>query len=268
MNQSLNLFQIAYNQATWYLVERGGFRVLDNRDNERPDWFEYWPIRKFLLSHTIKPDEWYGFFSPKLTGKTGMDYSRLSNLIASFGVQTNRDVVLFSPQPDMGAFFLNVFEQGEFFDSGFLDTAARVLSEAGVNLPLKQLVMDSRQIVFSNFFAARGSFWRRWFELAEVVFSIAEDSSHALNAAVCQSTSYGNGVNRKVFLIERLASALIVAEPSWKVYSANCFEFAWSASRLRQFPSEAYMSDALKIAFRETGFPQYMEAFNQIRERL
>jgi hypothetical protein len=27
-----------------------GFDVLDNSANERPDWYEYFPIRKFLLS--------------------------------------------------------------------------------------------------------------------------------------------------------------------------------------------------------------------------
>jgi hypothetical protein len=24
-----------------------GYRMLDNLANERPDWYEYWPIRRF-----------------------------------------------------------------------------------------------------------------------------------------------------------------------------------------------------------------------------
>src|ERR1700687_1077814 len=29
------------------------FGVRDNSANERPDWFEYWPIRKFLLNEPL-----------------------------------------------------------------------------------------------------------------------------------------------------------------------------------------------------------------------
>ena len=29
------------------------FGVLDNSANERPDWFEYWPIRRFLLEEAL-----------------------------------------------------------------------------------------------------------------------------------------------------------------------------------------------------------------------
>src|SRR5450631_3293085 len=44
----LHLFQILN-----HYTPRGdldpGFEVLDNSSNERPDWYEYWPIRRFLL---------------------------------------------------------------------------------------------------------------------------------------------------------------------------------------------------------------------------
>jgi hypothetical protein len=37
-----------------------GFKVLDNSLNERPDWFEYWPIRNFLLNEALDEAERLG----------------------------------------------------------------------------------------------------------------------------------------------------------------------------------------------------------------
>ena len=41
------------------------------------------------------------------------------------------DVLIFSPQPDMGALFLNVFEQAETFDPGMIATFEAVLTRLG-----------------------------------------------------------------------------------------------------------------------------------------
>ena len=48
----------------------------------------------------------------------------------------------------------------------------------------------------------------------------------------------------------------------------NPYELAWSASRLNRFPDEAAISDALKLAAREIGHPQYLAAFAALRARL
>ena len=47
---AMHIYQIHYGLED----ERdSGFDVLDNASNERPDWFEYWPIRKYLLGETL-----------------------------------------------------------------------------------------------------------------------------------------------------------------------------------------------------------------------
>ena len=103
------------------------------------------------------------------------------------------DVVSFSPQPDMGALFLNTFEQAEAFDSGMISTYEAVLAKAGQTIPLGRLVMDSRQIVFSNYFVARPAFWRAWLNFNELIFRLAEDDDDPLGASlprphqVCQN---------------------------------------------------------------------------------
>lgn len=268
MTPDIHLYQIAYNPQTLAQVQSSGFLVLDNLENVRPDWYEYWPIRNFLLSQALDEDAFYGFFSPKFTAKTNMTHADVCVFIRAALAKGPLDVALFSPQPDMGASFLNVFEQAELFDAGCMQTAKDFLHLQGLDLPLESMVMDSRQTVFSNYFVARPAFWRVWLAQTEALFALAEDSTHPLHAAMTINTSYGSNAQRKVFISERLASLLLCLHPEFRVASANTFNFGWSTSRFRQQPEDVYINDALKMAFRESGFPQYMDAFRKMREKL
>jgi hypothetical protein len=261
---AVHLYQIAYSDETLAAVEPG-YQVLDNRPNERPDWYEYWPIRRFLLQTTLDEHAFYGFFSPKFGKKTNLSHAQVSAFVRDNAAE--HDVMLFSPQPDMGAFFLNVFEQGELFDPGFIQAMEGFLRSAGVEVNLASLVMDSSQVVFSNYFVARPAFWRRWLELAEQLFALCEGPDSAEKAACTVPTTYPGQAQRKVFMQERLASLLLAIEPAWRVKAADPFGFAWSMTRFREHPMQAFISDALKVAYRKHRFPEYMQAFASVREQ-
>jgi len=261
---AVHLFQIAYSAQTQAALEPG-FRMLDNLANERPDWYEYWPIRRQLLQQRLDEQAFYGFFSPKFASKTGLGHDQVCEFVRRHAADS--DVLLFSPQPDMGAFFLNVFEQGETFDPGLIDSFEAFLAQAGRMHALRHLVMDSRQIVFSNYFVARPAFWREWLALGESLFALCEGAASPLQQALTQATSYPGAAQRKVFVMERLASYLLTVQPHWRTRAADPFVMAWSATRLNQFPLEACLSDALKIAMREQGFPEYTQAYAQLRQR-
>ncbi len=269
---SVHLFQIAYSEATRLAIEPG-YSMLDNLENPRPDWFEYWPMRHWLLTHEMDATAWYGFFSPKFGGKTQLSHAQVVAAVqAAEDTSPSADVVLLSPQPDMGAFFLNVFEQNEIFDPGFVATSEAFLRYIGRPCDLRAIVMDTRQVVFSNYFVARPTFWRTWFELAEQLFAICEGLDPAdprsLRESLLLPTSYPGSAQRKVFLLERLASWVLATDTKWRTHVVNPFTMAWSTSRLREQPLEAVISDALKLAYRENGFPQYLAAFSAIRQRL
>ena len=259
----VRLHQIAYSPETRDGLEPG-YLLLDNLANERPDWYEYWPIRRFLLSEALDEAALYGFFSPKFGAKTGLTHADVTDFVQRHA--GDADVMLFSPQPDMGAFFLNVFEQGETFDPGLIEAYGTFLDHVGRPLPIRNLVMDSRQVVFSNYFVARPAFWREWLALNEALFALCEGPETPLKRALCAPTTYPGGVQRKVFLQERAASLLLAVEPRWRSRACKPFDMAWSASRFRQFPTEAVISDALKIAFRDCRHPQYLDAFAAVRE--
>jgi hypothetical protein len=267
----LHLHQIAYSAATQAAIPPG-WLVLDNHANPRPDWFEYGPIRRFLLNQTLDDDAWYAFFSPKFCAKTGLSLQDVQQFVRAFEADT--DVFLFSPQPDMGAFFLNVFEQAETFDAGLIDAYSAFLDHIGRPAPLRTLVMDSRQTVFSNYFIAKPAFWREWLALNEPLYAICEGpgegSEAAIKASFTRPTSYSGpagAAQRKVFVLERAASLILATQPAWRSRAHNPYGFGWSTSRFREHPTEAYISDALKMAWRDQRYPQYMQAFMAVRER-
>lgn len=264
------LYQIAYDERSREAVQASGFLMLDNMAGERRDWYEYWPIRRFLATESLDDDTWYGFVSPRFGEKTGLGPREVESAIASHCASGRLpDVVLFSPQPDMGGLFLNVFEQGELFHPGFLKIAQAVVAALGFEVPLATLVTDARQIVYSNYFVARKPFWQAWFQLTEAIFAMAEDADNELGRALSEATSYPGQAQQKVFMIERVASLMLAAQPQWRVASADSFRFAWSGfEAFNRDRDLAVISDALKMAFREHGWPEYMTAYQNIRTRI
>jgi hypothetical protein len=266
LEEKVKIYQIAYSEETYNLI-LPPFKVLDNRENLRPDWQEYWPIRNFLLQEKLDQDSYYGFFSPRFTEKTGLSGQQLVEFIKNSN--NNEDVYIFSPQPDMGAFFLNVFEQNEVFDAGFLRISQEFFDYIGFEIDLKKIVMDSRNIVFSNYFVAKPKFWKIWIDINESLFNICEKNNPKnLSEAMLQNTNYRDGLARKIFLSERIASTILIMNPDFKIKSFNTFKCAWSASNLGELKNEAVLSDALKIASTIQDFEEFIHEFYKIRSKI
>ena len=261
----VHLFQIVDSTEALNLVE-AGFLVLDNMHNERPDWSQFWPIRNFLAGKQLDDSSFYGFFNHLFMSKVGLSATQVADFVRVHA--NNADVIIFSPEPAMGAFFSNVFEQIEVFSSGMISSFEGVLRAAGGSVPIKDLVMDSRHVVFSNYFVARPVFWREWLAFNEILFKVAEDSDNPVGAQLCAPTQFDGGVQRKVFLQERTASFILSTQKRFRSVRYDAVKPSWSTSGLNAFPTEAVVSDALKIAFRETGDPEYIAAFGSLRQKV
>src|ERR1700723_1623520 len=192
-----------------------GFEVLDNSGNERPDWFEYWPIRRFLLNEALDENTFYGFLSPKFKLKTGLSSDAVREFILA--ADSAADVVLLSPSIHNSAYYLNVFEHGDAEHPGLKSVAKRLFERLEVPSDLDSLVSDSRNTVHSNYFIAKPRFWRAWLAITEQMFAIAESPSDALGGALRTPTRYRGGthVQMKIFLMERLATWILITDPSY-----------------------------------------------------
>ena len=69
-------------------------------------------------------------------------------------------------------------------------------------------------------------------------------------------------------MMERLASLVLALNPALKVVSYQPFQRPRTRSPFAEFPVEAVISDALKIAYNVRGDQVYKHAFGQIREQV
>lgn len=238
-----------------------GFGVLDNSANERPDWFEYWPIKKFLLSEALDENTFYGFLSPKFRLKTNLTAAMVREVVLAADPAT--EVILLSPSIHNSAFFLNVFEHGNSEHPGLMGVASRFFERIGRPSELAELVSDSRNTVHSNYFIAKPRFWRAWLAVNEQLFSIAEAPEDPLGKELRTPTSYRgrSQVQMKIFVMERVATWIISTDRSFAAKARDPFA---ARSRTYKLPV-AIICDALKIAYVTQGRRQYKEVFLLVR---
>jgi hypothetical protein len=258
--QAMHIYQILNHYTSRQELDPG-FKVLDNSANERPDWFEYWPIRKFLLNEVLDEDAFYGFLSPKFKLKSSLSSGAVREFIAA--ADPGSDVVLLSPSIHNSAYYLNVFEHGDAEHPGLKNVAKRLFERLDLPSDLDSLVSDSRNTVHSNYFIAKPRFWRAWLAINEKMFAIAETPSDALGDALRAPTNYrgGSNVQMKIFIMERVATWLLTCDRSFAARVRDPFV---ARSRIYKLPV-AIVCDALKIAYVMQGRAQYRDVFLLIR---
>lgn len=260
---SVHIYQIFYSEQTRAELDPG-FIALDNLANERPDWREYWPIRNYLLRNELAEGNFYGFFSPKFREKTTLGAHEVREFVLA---SPQADVVIFSPYYDQSAFYLNPFEQGDAHHPGMIQAAQEFLVEVGEDVRLAELVTDSRNTIFCNFFVARPSFWRSWLELNEKLFALAEAGASDLARRLNAHTSYGTDPTpMKVFVMERAATLLLASRKRWQAAVYNPYRLLLTGSPLSGYQFELLLFDALKIAYLTRGQAEYKDAFLRLRQ--
>ncbi len=261
--REIYIHQIFYSAETRDSLDKG-FIGLDNMNNERPDWREYWPIRRHLLNSSLGEDAYYGFFSPKFEFKTKLTSAVVLDFISRSAGSS--DAVLFSPFFDQIAYPLNIFEQGALQHPDTLRTLKECALTVSPGLDFESLVMDSTNTVFCNYFVAQPEFWRQWLQKCELIFRIAEEGKSDLARRLNENTSYdGGGAPTKVFVIERIASLMLATEKRWKARTYNPLALPWSDAPISRLRLEMAFLDSLKIAYASQGHPQYLEAFHGLR---
>jgi hypothetical protein len=267
MTADIRGFQIFYDDKTRAMIDPD-FEPLDNSAAERPDWYEYWPIRKYLAGTRLERAAYYGFLSPMFFEKTRLTGRQVRDFLAGSG---DADVVTFSSFPCQGACFINVFEQGEFFHRGLIDAASRFFREVAPGTRVEDLVTHSRNTVFSNFFFAKPRFWALWSGILDRLFDFSENPESALCTALRSTVDYrrGDGVKQatqmKIFVMERAVTFLLATTPSFTVRNFPPFQMPITPG-FRYLVDEIRRLDALKLAFAETGDPRTLELFRELQK--
>ena len=266
--RAIELRQICYSPQTLSELPEG-MLALDYQDNARPDWREYWPIRQFLLNNVLADNTLYGFFSPKFGYKTGLGSADVQAFIHQDSGP--HDAYFFSPFWDLSSFFINIFEQGDFFHPGLTQASQKFVDSIGLSTPVKFQVTHSQNTVFCNYIVANKTFWLKWLALGERLFFAAEhpEADPQLQALLRDDTTYGEQrLPLKVFLLERLATLLLLNEPALKAKGYDCFQLSPSITPLNQFFNEAVQCNALKMAYDQSASPFNLHAFMNLRNQV
>jgi hypothetical protein len=263
----IHIHQIYYDAATRAALDPG-FIPLDNSANERPDWREFWPIRKVineqLAADSPENSAFYGYFSPKFGAKTRLKADQVKAFIQA---NADADVVLFCPYFDQSAFFLNVFEQAEAYHTGFMQVSRQFFDKVGIDVNMQSLLNDSTNTIFCNFFVAKAPFWREWLEIAESLFQQAEGTP---NCGLAEPTTHREAkmLHYKVFLIERLATLLLATRRGFVTAAHDPLSLPLSVPANVRFLHQAIACDSLKIASRELKNAKYIDAFIALRKHV
>lgn len=263
--RDFDVYCIAWSNDTYKYACDTNCKILDNRNSCRSDWYESWPIWNFLKKNQLDEHKFYGFLSPKFTMKTGLSHNDAINFsISNFGKEY--DIITFSPQPDQAAVFVNVFEHANFYFPGYLEIVDEFLNLANLPSYLINVIMDTRSIVFSNYFFAKPRFWRVWKNLFETLFIESENKNSILYEKLNSRTNYPGGVQHKVFLAEQLASIIITVN-NFRVGNYNTWRTAKSSTPFASIMEDMVILDALKIAAKETNSDIYMNVFGSFRDK-
>ena len=262
----IHAFQIFYNDATRASLDPD-FEPLDNSANERPDWYEYWSIRKYFLANALDESAYYGFFSPLFFQKTRLTGKQVSAFASEVG---EAEVITFSPHPCHSACFYNVFEQGANCFPGFLDVATQFCRDLDPAIRLDALVNDSRNTVYSNYFLAKPRFWDHWNGVFNRLFELAENPGAPLHEALNRPVGYAKNdgetkpAQMKVMVMERVVS-LLLALGAFKTKNYAPFAMPLSAPFVGRL-GDLVALDALKIAYAQTGDQEFLRRFVEQRD--
>jgi predicted O-linked N-acetylglucosamine transferase (SPINDLY family) len=242
-----------------------------------PAWQHFRRVRELfhINAHSISVDEHrlYGFLPHDFFVLARMDTHQILEKVDRLSSKTEVTGIVLPT--DANAFFLNVFEQVEVFDPGFTAMCEQFFASAGVPVRMQSLVMDARQSIVTPFLLARPVFWRRWLAVAEQLYALMQSSENTL-------TKDSSGLRRKLelmggeeaqksraaLLLERLAAVLLVLDPALCAQNISSISNVNLQSDPCSLANAAVVSNALKLAIRETGQAEYSAAFAAQRDHL
>lgn len=263
LNSKIHIHTIAYENEHFNISNS---LFLDNTMNLRPDWREYWPIRNFLLNNNIADEEFYGFFSPKFYDKTLVSFDTVKKYVSLFGEQY--DVISFSPFYEQSVFFDNIFQQGDFNHPNLLETTIKSFISIDADISMLLNLSSCDNIIFSNYFVAKGKFFKRWLAICEKLFLAAEDNQSYLGHLLRKNANYHQGqtVEMKVFIMERMCSYLIEKD------KFSCKRFPplkmFLLVVMHPFIRDIVFGGCLKDLYLKTSSPSILNAYNAHKKKL
>ena len=266
----IKLYQIWYRDEQESVLDPN-FVPWDNRNNEHPEWCEYWVMRQAAQNFDDNFGDLTGFFSWKFREKLNISYSQIKGFVEAY---PNGDCYVFSPATFQAAFYLNTWQQGEEWHPGITHKAQTVLRNVGYHIDLKNSIDHHLTTAYCNYWIANKSFWKKYLKFMDGVFnyleSIHEDDQDGLWELVYGSNG-GPGHAQLLpvipFLVERLFSVFVKLHPEFEVVA---WQFPLDAMQNRTQGAAGIipMANWCKYMAAETKDDKYLKLFSALQNEM
>lgn len=270
--EKLKLYQICYDPASSMNMQ-DGFDVLDNSSGPS-EFREIVPIFRYLKTHELADESWFGFLSPKFTEKTGLNAADITAALRE--ADSRVDAHLFTSTWSQIAFYKNVWEQGEYNHPGLSAVCQKLANRAGYQFDLLDSVSTLNNSVFSHFLVANGKFWKEWSRIVEIYFRmITEDDS--LFQASTEHVSESLSIHP--FVVERVPSLILQMGGMRGKFCQKIFEakplteanhlynpaYSFGRDMIANMPKLLLGADMQKERFLETGNRFHLDEYWRFR---
>lgn len=156
---SCNFYQIAYSIGTTE-PSHPDFKIFNQIGNPYEDLRETKHMIDFFEAGFVKDDnQFYGLVSPKFIRKMKICFSTISNFINE---NSDYDLIVLNSDPKWSYFYLNVWDQGEFFHKGLIKTACLVnQNNKIIDFNARH---DKEKSSYSNYWVGKYSFWEKYIQ--------------------------------------------------------------------------------------------------------
>jgi|GEM_PF-607368 len=270
-SKQVKLFQIFYDGETAAQIQPG-FEPLNNTDGPA-DFFEIYPIFKYLKTNEIHDHDWLGFFSPKFQEKTSLTAMDVIQEIQETNDQV--EVCSFTSHWADIAFFQNVWEHGEYCHPGLAEFSQELADRSEYEIDLRGSISCLQNSVYSHYLVAKGRFWKEWYRIVEKYFEMITGDDTLFNLKTMHANKH---VSMHPFIIERVPS-LILQNKSFRLklcekVTATRKSFmdgifnpssSWGEMMIQNFPDQLILADELKAAFANTGDKNFFDEYWRFR---
>ncbi len=256
-----SIFQIALDEPSRSRRD-AGFTALDEMVGGDAHWGEYGAIRHFFGNQSIDDDNLYGFFASDFRDRTGLSADQVHAFLRD---HPDHEVYTFAPSARDGACYLNVFEQGDATQRGLIELAGFCLKQIGLDVDIREQVMDARSMVDGHYIVARRSFWEIWFPLTEKLYEILEGRDAQRDAALDDLLKHDASGSLKRALVERMAALVLAMCPDMASRAFDASSMPWSDPRQEPYAKQIAALNEIKSGYVRTGSATYLGTFQSLR---
>jgi hypothetical protein len=229
-----------------------GFALLEAAADGRLEGSGYLSIRRFLLGSQLDQESYYGFFPADFHRITGLDAPGVRSIIEQQSAAV--DVICLSPFFDQTALYLNVVEQAIGAYPGGRDAIKECAALVAPDFRPDRDVTTSLDTIFRNCFVAKPGFWAEWLRHGDLIFARTQEVGGPLQALA----------------LEQVASLLLYSQPQWVVGGCGPLRLPFSQAPVAALIGvpDLIVLDSLKIAYARNGAEEYLQAFQQLRNKI